>query len=105
MITGEPNGFICGIIDLLLISREYKRLVGPYVIVNFDVGSVPGILSARKLIAYILYSLPIIISVKFIDICSSFYIDSLARLDAVKIVSDHKPNVDEGGIVNSITVG
>ena len=45
-----------------LNDESLEALICLYIIVNFNISSVPGVISARKLLAYLLYSFPVVIS-------------------------------------------
>ena len=63
-VNVEPYLDKGGIVDPRAVGADDERLVRLYVIVNFDIGRVPRVVLSRELLADLLYSFPIVFSVK-----------------------------------------
>ena len=66
VIHPKPNFFQSRIVDDPLIRAEYEGFICLNVIVDLNIGSIPSVFSATKRLAYLLYSVPIVIAIKLV---------------------------------------
>ena len=67
-IDAEPDLDERGIVRPSAVGADYQRTVSLYIIVDFDIGSVPDIVTTAECGAYFLYAIPVIIVIKLIAV-------------------------------------